>query len=151
MARPTRKQQIEKERKERIPLGTIRRKLSVPDGLIPPNKVGRWVNDLPGRIQQALDGGYNFIEDPLAKVGDGPENQRDPLATKVSRVMDRETGMKGYLMAISKKLYDQDQKEKNRQLDEIDADIKRGNVEGQVGQDGRYIPSSGISITTKVQ
>ena len=151
MARPTRKKVTEEQRKERIPLGTIRRKLSVPDGLIPPNKVGRWVNDKPGRIQQALDGGYDFIEDPLAKVGEGPENQRDPLSTKIRRTVDRETGMKAYLMAIPKRFYDQDQKEKNRLLDEIDADIQGGNIEGRVGQDGRYVPSSGIKITTKTQ
>jgi len=154
MARPKRQESTKEARKERVPLGTLRRKMSIPEGLIPKNKVGRWVNDKSGRLQAAQEGGYDFIDDPLAKIGEGPENQRDNLGTKVSRIVGtKEDGspLRAYLMAINKSLYDADQREKNKRLDEIDAAIQRGNVEGEVGQDGRYIPSSGISIRSELK
>ena len=154
MARPTRKEATKDARKERIPLGRMRRKMSIPDGLIPKNKVARWINDKTGRLQAAQEGGYAFVDDPLAKIGEGSEDGRDSLDTKISRVVGtKEDGspLKAYLMVINKSLYDADQAEKDRHLDEIDASIKRGNVEGEVGRDGRYIPSSGISVVSKVQ
>ena len=144
----------EDTRKERIPLGRMRRKLAIPDGLIPKNKIARWINDHPGRLQAALEGGYQFMDDPLAKVGEGSENQRDSLDMKISRIVgtrDDGSPLKAYLMVINKSLYDADRKEKDKHLDEIDAAIKGGNVEGQVGQDGRYIPSTGISVVSKLE
>ena len=105
------------ERKERVPLGSMRKKLSIPEGLIPPHKVGRWINDTPGRLQIAQEGSYVFVDDPLAKVGDGSENQRDSLSTKVRRIVGKhEDGspMMAYLMVIEKRLYDADQKAKNK-------------------------------------
>jgi len=154
MARPKRSETTKEARKERIPLGRMRLKGKIPDGLVPKNKVGRWINDKPGRLQAAQEGGYAFVDDPLAKVGEGSENQRDSLSTKVSQICGtKEDGspLTRYLMVIDKKFYDADQAEKDRHLDEIDASIKRGNVEGEVGRDGRYIPSSGISVVSKVQ
>ena len=154
MPRVKRTETTKEARKERVPLGRMRRKMSIPDGLIPKNKVARWINDKSGRLQAAQEGGYTFVDDPLAKVGEGSEDGRDSLDTKISRVVGtKEDGspLKAYLMVINKSLYDADQAEKNRHLDEIDASIRRGNVEGEVGKDGRYIPSSGISVVSKVQ
>ena len=150
MARP----QKVSERKERVPLGSMRKKLSIPEGLIPPHKVGRWVNDTPGRLQIAQEGGYVFVDDPLAKVGDGSENQRDSLSTKVRRIVGKhEDGspMMAYLMVIEKRFYDADQKAKNKELDEVDKAIKEGGIAGQVGTDGRYVPNTGINIRTEIK
>ena len=57
-----------REARERVPLGTHRRKLSVDHYNIPKDKVTRWVNDRPGRIAQALAGGYQ-----LMRIPDGEE------------------------------------------------------------------------------
>lgn len=154
MARPARKEIDKEARKERVPLGTMRKKLTIPDGLIPKNKVARWVNDHPGRLFAAQQGGYEFVDDPLAKIGEGPENQRDMLSTKISRLVGTKEGgspLMAYLMVINKSFYDADKKEKDRELDEIDTAIKGGNVQGEIGKDGKYIPASGINVRTEIK
>lgn len=118
-------------RKERIPFGVPQRKFKCPEGDGYQYRVfnDNWQKE-PGRIQRALDAGYEKVEnfEPL------------PVGTN-----DDGSPIKGILMRIPKELYEEDQKEKQKQLDLIDAQIQRGNIEGQVGRDGRYIPKEGIS------
>lgn len=139
-------------RKERIPLGRFRRKLEVSGGKIPDSKVGRWLNDTPGRLQDALQGGYQFVSNPTAKVGEGATNERDPNSQYISRVVGKDASgapLKAYLMLIDKDLYEQDQKEKLKQVDEIEKSYKRGNDQfGKVGIDGRFVPQEGIRFST---
>ena len=119
---------------------------------LPPNKVGRWVNDYPGRLHKAELGGYAFVNDPTIHVGDGPDNRKDGLSTKVRCLVGtNEDGspLHAYLMIIDKDQYDEDQRTKQEPLDEFDKALLAGNVEGTVGVDGRYIPASGINV--KVQ
>jgi hypothetical protein len=137
------------ERKKRVPLGNPRAKLQIDGYDIPNNKVARWVNDHPGRLAAAEAAGYAFIEDSAVSVGEGPGDQRDNLSAKVCRnvgVKEDGSPLKAYLMVIDKDLYDEDQREKQRQIDEIDEAIKGGNIQGEVGVDGRYIPAEGIKI-----
>lgn len=145
------KERKEEPRKKRVPLGTLRPKLSI-DITIPPNKVPRWINDYPGRLRQAELGGYAFLEDPTIHVGDGPDNRKDTLSTKVRSLVgtnDDGSPLHAYLMVIDKDLYDEDQKRKQEPLEEFDKALLAGNVEGTVGTDGRYIPSPGITIKSK--
>jgi len=128
-------------RKERIPLGTGRQKL-VTDRFLNPGKVQRWINDDPGRIAQALEGGYTFVTDPNAKVGEGPENQRDRNTAHICRGVGSRKGggtKKAYLMEIDRDLYEADQREKARAIDETERTIKRGEIAGRkFGTDGQY-------------
>ncbi len=145
------KERIEEPRKKRIPLGTLRPKLSISIE-VPPNKVPRWINDYPGRLQQAEMGGYAFVEDPRAHVGDGPDNRKDRLSTKVRCLVgtnDNGSPLHAYYMWIDKDLYDADQREKQKPLDDFDRALRSGNVEGTVGVDGRYIPTTGINVKVK--
>lgn len=148
-AKQTKRQEMAEKRepsgrKKRIPLGRLRAQLTLEGLQIPPNKVPRWfVGEM--RARQAEAAGYTYVEDPNAKVGEGPENQRDPLNTKVSRIVDREKGTRAYLMVIDKDWYKEDQREKQKQVDEIDDAIHHGNIGGTVGHDGRYVPEGGIS------
>lgn len=135
------------ERKQRVPLGNMRTKLNVPEN---PGKVRRWINDeTNGRISNALNGGYSFVQDPNLQVGDFDVNSgnRD-IGTMVSRVVGtREDGqpLRAYLMEIDKELYDEDQLSKLERVKEIDSQIKRGQVSREA-DDQRYVPKNGISI-----
>ena len=127
-------------RQERIPLGHIRPKMAVQAS---PGMVGRWVNDVGGRIQAAEKGGYQKVfTDPLT-----PEGERRPL-THMAGVAEGGGPLIAYYMEIPKKLYEADQKAKQELVDSIDEAISQGNIEGEVGKEGRYVPPGGISIRT---
>ena len=133
-----------REARRRVPLGQHRMKLSVDHLNIPKDKVARWVNDKPGRIGQALEGGYELVRNPEKETAG-----EDPLTTSavgdsVSAVVGQEESgqpLRAYLMVIDRDLYEEDQEFKQRQLDELDESIRRGSVEPGEGQ---YIPSGGI-------
>ena len=158
MPRPNRDRQretsreIKTGRKARVPLGVMRSRLSIENFNIPSNKKGRWVKDSPGRLENAVQGGYAFVEDPEIHVGQG-ENTRDKLSTKVCRSAGgndvRENGepYKLYLMMIDRDLYDEDQAEKQRDIDSMDDQIHNGTLHG--GPDAKqYVPAGGISFTS---
>jgi len=48
------------------------------------------------------------------------------------------------LMEIDKEIYDTDQMEKAKKLDEVDSEIRRGSFK-QKPTDNRYIPKEGIT------
>jgi hypothetical protein len=132
-------------RRERIPLGTPRQKLSAPAR---PGKVCRWVNDDGGRVSMAEQGGYDFVTDDGMKIGDtnvGSGNQ--DLGSRVSRVVGTKTDgspMKAYLMEIDEDLHKEDQAAKAARVKETDDQIRLGNIERKP-DDGRYIPETGIT------
>jgi len=153
--RTTSREQEHTGRKARVPLGRPRYRLSsskhIPDG-----KVGRWINDDPGRLQAAEEGGWTYVDDPEVKIGEGAANERDQMSTKVRRrVGAREGGFlkNAYLMVIDKEIYDRDQAEKQKDIDRTEEGLRRGEVEGGLKPtDGKYDPREGIKINhDKVQ
>ncbi len=135
--------------KVRVPLGVRRAKLTH-DVRIPEGKVGRWINDDPGRVSAARDGSYEFVTDTEAKVGSGPTNERDNTSAHVRRLVGsfKDGSPKyGYLMVIDKELYDKDQQEKLDKRNQKLSAFKRGKlVDAPSGMDGdnRY---GGMTIT----
>lgn len=146
MVEEVKKEKSEK-RRERVPFGAHRMKLSFENKA---GKVRRWFNDVGGRVADAEAAGYSFVTAGTTKVGDtalGSGNQ--DLGTRISRrTGTKENGaeMVSYLMEIDEDLYKEDQLEKQKRVDDIDTKIRKGNIEGVVGVDGRYVPSSGIKI-----
>lgn len=144
-ARKTREDQ-ESPRSKRVPLGVPRMKMNAPQR---PGYVRRWVNDDVGRLDAAQQGGYEFVTGESTSEG----GATDGMGTKISRVVgSRDNGqpITAYLMEIKQEWYDEDQQAKNRKIDENEAAIKVGSdSQGKPGVDGRYIPESGISITSK--
>lgn len=114
------------KRKERIPVGVKRPNLvsKQEDGY-----VNRWVNDDYGRLQRFQDGGYEFIDDPDA--AESTDN-----GTRISKIVDKKTGKRAYLMRIDKKTYDEDQEMKQERNDRIDDAIQRGTFENKLGDAG---------------
>ncbi len=151
MARPRKTQgQKTSNRCERMPLGTIQQKLTTHD--IPKGKKARWVNDVGDRVQAALNGGYDFLNDPKVKVGDDVEDGNDNIGSShISKsVGTKEDGsaMTAYLMVIDEKLYNQDQAAKQAELDKVDEAIKGGKFMERPGEK-RYIPKEGIKIVSR--
>ena len=121
----------ESGRRARVPLGIKQ------SNLIASARAGyqrRWVNDTPGRLQQAIEGGYEHVsQDPTAKSQD--------LGVKTSRIVGTKedgTAMQAFLMEIPADWYEEDQKAKQKPLDEFEQALK-----GKPAIEGAYIPRSG--------
>jgi hypothetical protein len=128
-------------RSKRVPLGVARSKLSVP---VRPGYQRRWVNDAEGRIANAEAGGYTFALDPSLQIGQADiDNENRDLGARVSRVVDKTTGQKAYLMEIKEEFYKEDQNAKVREVEKVDQRIKKGKLE-QV--DDGYVPDQGRGI-----
>lgn len=134
-------------RNTRVPLGVARSKLTVAgrDGY-----VRRWINDAEGRLQNAQDGGYQFVmNDAIAQIGDKDvDNENRDLGARVSRVVDKTSGQRAYLMEIKEEFYQEDQAAKVAKVEETDRRIRKGKLE-EVEES--YIPDQGrgISIETR--
>lgn len=140
----------ERGKRSRTPLGRLRSKMSIDHLNIPKDKVPRWINDVGNRVQDALEGGYEFVNDPNVKVGEDPMQVQGMGSAVNMKVGTKEDGsaQHAYLMVIDKELYDEDQREKARNLDQIDDAIKHGQHESNFN-DGKYIPKGGISYNPK--
>lgn len=109
---------------KRVPLGQHVAKLAYPPR---PGFVRRWISDLPGRVDRALEAGWSHV-----KQGSNPVKQvTDPNMGQGGRL--------GFIMEIPQDLYDEDQKAKSDSLDEVDNAIYNG-VYNQEAGDKRYNP-----------
>lgn len=142
MAREPRAENREESgRSTRVPLGVARSKLSVPGR---PGYVRRWINDTEGRLANAEAGGYQFVSDQNLQVGQQDiDNVNRDLGARTSRVVDKTTGQKAYLMEIKEEFNKEDQRAKIAKVEEVDRRIKNGKLE-QV--DESYIPDRGKGI-----
>ena len=112
-----------------------------------------WFNDVPGRIQSALKGGYDFVtEDTL--LGDNPNSnitETDPGGTRVSRVVGTNTDNSArvaYLMEIPEEWYNEDQEKLLSHQKEVMEQIKTGKVTGDEKEDTSNRYGSGITANT---
>lgn len=133
-------------RSTRVPLGVARSKLSVPKRQ---GYVRRWVNDTEGRLLQASEGGYQYATDQALQIGTlDIDNENKDLGSRVSRVVDKSTGQRAFLMEIKEEFYKEDQAAKAEAIAEVDNRIKHGKLHDD---ESRYIPDKGkaISIETR--
>jgi hypothetical protein len=110
-----------------------------------PGYVRRWINDYDGRLQNAQDGGYQFVQnDAVAQIGDQDvDNENRDLGARVSRVVDKTTGQRAYLMEIKAEFYEEDQAAKIAKVEETDRRIRKGKLE-EVEES--YVPDEGRGI-----
>ena len=94
---------------KRVPFGQHVAKLALPDR---PGFVRRWINDIPGRIQKAIGGGYEHIKDGSGK----------PL----QHVVDKTTGQISYAMEIPVQFFEEDKRAKSESLDATDKSMHNG-------------------------
>lgn len=127
-------------RRKRTPLGHQEQKLA---RVASKGMVGRWINDTGNRIAKAIEGDWKHVMEST-----GIDGEEKPVSYTVG-VQDSGQPLIAYYMEIPQKFYREDQAAKQQQVDLIDDAIRHGNIEGEVGKDGRYIPNPGISVRTK--
>lgn len=109
------------------------------------------LNDYPGRIDEAVSKGYEFVSP--GEVGGTSVNVVDhntDIGDKVRFLVGRnEQGgpLYAYLMKIRQEWYDEDQAELQKRNDLIDTSIRKGQL-STGGTDGFYVPRGGITMKT---
>lgn len=107
------------------------------------------MNDYPGRIDQALESGYEFVTSN--EIGGTTVNVTDrntDLGDKVRFLVGRnESGgpLYAYLMKIKQEWYDEDQAVLQSRNDKIDSSIRKGSINGDTSF---YTPREGIRYKT---
>ena len=114
----------------RKPFGAMTLKLAYPER---PGFHRHWFNETVGRIQRAQEAGYEHV------VAEGKPVQ------KVVGTAEGGGALNAFLMEIPQEWYDEDMAAQQREIDDKEKAIKRGELEGQDG-DNRYVPAQGISI-----
>ncbi len=114
---------------------------------VPTGMTGRWMNDTPGRVPRALEGGYEFI----SSDGDVVQN-RDGCRSEIVGTGRDGGAMRAFLMAIPTVLYEEDQRAKAALIKEGSDAIQRGKPQTAAAQDegAFYTPSEGISLRENV-
>lgn len=135
------------DRKKRIPLGVPRQRLAVS------SRSGykrRWINDRDGRINRAIEGGYQLVAKEGAEFKDkDTANRNDSIDNSMSKIVNSD-GTKAYLMEIPIVHFTADQKEKQKMIDKTEDALRQGeDSHGKPGVGGRYIPREGIKIGVK--
>ena len=123
--------------RERTPFSSSRMRLEVNwrDPEEQKGFVARWFNDVDGRVDRALDGGYEYVNpEEVVGVGDREvHGGNTDMNSKVSRVVGRAEGnipIRAYLMKIKKSWYEKDQKVKARKNALVDKAIRSGSSGG---------------------
>ena len=116
------------KRKERIPLGVPRKKLEAKE--IPGFHL-HWVNDYPGRVQEALGSGYEFVSEEETAINDFVTPGNADLGTRVKRMVGKDDNggaLFAYLMKIDENLWKEDQLELQKRNNLVDEAIRRGDL-----------------------
>lgn len=121
----------ETTRTRRTPINGTRNRLTVrgqEDGF-----VYRIVNDIDDRVQSLQEIGYEIVTDSKVTVGDkriaNPTQEGSPIKVSVGQ------GVQAYVMRQKKEFFDEDQRAKNAQHDELEAQMKRdANKDGFYGK-----------------
>jgi hypothetical protein len=106
-------------------------------------------NDAPGRIQQALDGGYVFVTpDEIGSVKDNVVSRNTDIGDKVRFLVGRSDDnqpLYAYLMKIKQEWYEEDQNIMQDKNNLVDDAIRSGaNAKDGKAFEGSYIPKEGI-------
>ena len=108
------------------------------------------LNDSPGRIDQALQSGYEFVlQEEIDGVGMNVVSRNTDIGDKVRFLVGHaEDGgpLYAYLMKIKQEWYEEDQREAESRNQRIDEAIRKGKTPG-VDSQGFYTPKEGIKIS----
>lgn len=136
-----RKNERSEGKRVRVPFGARRSKLQLSEeeakALDKKGYTTRWINEVDGRIERALAGGWVHVEPEEARsIGNAAIGQGNTdIGTKVSKIVSRgEPVIRAYLMKIKKKYYEEDQAAKeeiNRKVDQaLSAGGDNATIEG---------------------
>ena len=115
----------------RIPVASNRAPL-VYRGLDNENFYHRWVSDRDERIAMFLEAGYEFVKPTAQKIVGDPTVDSTSIPDRVKK---SKGGTTQFLMRLPKKFYDEDQLAKQKEVDEIEASMRRPVTGKVVGSD----------------
>lgn len=142
MARPSREEQVKENRPNRVPVNEANRNKLVVKGLDRENYYYRWVSDREDRIAIFTQAGYEFVDKNGNPIGDGGVDNTAGPSSKYSKNVGG--GLVQYLMRIPLELHKQDQERKQRELLEVEADMKRNAAKN--ADYGRLESGSKVSV-----
>lgn len=143
----TRRRAVDK--KARVPMGGHRTKLQLSEADMRKFKEAgkhvHWINDQDGRVEQALQAGYTFVDPadvPSLGANDLHQENSD-LNSKVSKVTGRgDKAMRSYLMAINQEWYDEDRAAHEQNVNMLVDHALRPVDQGGQSIEGGYTPSA---------
>ena len=105
--------------------------------------------DTGGRIQMALDSGYEFVKpDEVGGVSENVVSRNGDLGERIRYLVNpRADGSQqyGYLMKIRQEWYEEDQAELQAKNNLIDAAIRKGKTTPNT--EGFYMPTGGVKMS----
>jgi hypothetical protein len=106
------------------------------------------LTDTGGRIQEALDSGYEFVApQEVGGVSENVVSRNGDLGERIRYLVNPRaegTEQYGYLMKIRQEWYEEDQAALQAKNNMIDASIRKGKITGD--NSGFYIPRDGIKL-----
>jgi hypothetical protein len=141
-----------KRARSRIPMSVPRAKLHTPE--IPGFHV-HWLNDYPGRIIQAMDAGYSFVESDQAVItsndlAGSPIGSGSDLGSRISVVVGKnEDGspLRAYLMKIPNEYHKEDQQASQDRVDQVHEAMRQGKQQVDGDNSHRYVKSVNMQST----
>ena len=124
-------------RQRRSSFNGTRQKLSV-NSQIPGYHLHIFNDNKDGRIQQALDSGYEFVApEEVGVVTSNVTSHNTDLGDRVRYLVGTDNGepLYAYLMKIKQEWYEEDQKELQARNDRTDAAIRKGQIAGTSGDE----------------
>lgn len=119
------------DKSTRKPFGSQDQKLAYPER---PGFHRHWFNEVPGRIDSALEAGYTHVL-----------NKEGIKVNQVVGVANSGQPLVAWLMELPQDWYEEDMKRQQQVVDEKDSAIRQGALDAKPG-DNRYIPNRGITI-----
>ena len=105
--------------------------------------------DAGGRIQAAMDSGYEFVSpDEVGGVSENVVSRNGDLGERIRFLVNPRaegTEQYGYLMKIRQEWFEEDQAELQAKNDKIDSAIRKGNITGVDPM--LYVPKDGIKLS----
>lgn len=138
-----RKEETQQRRKQRG--GVIGRRLGVNESLLDFDHFAyRWINDDPARIfSKTKEDDWDLVHQDGSEIK-GESDEGSAISQVVGTKPDG-SPLRAYLCRKPKPYYEEDQAEKQRELDEQLAQMRRGNARDGSSQSD-YVPHGGISI-----
>jgi len=138
--------------------GTTRKRRNVFNGTVAKLSVNQEIpgyhlhifTDAGGRIQEALDSGYEFVTpDEVGGVSENVVSRNGDLGDRIRFLVNpRAEGSEqyGYLMKIRQEWFEEDQAALHEKNNRIDASIRKGTITGD--SPAFYVPREGIKVSS---
>lgn len=141
-----------RQSRSRIPMSVPRAKLHTPEI---PGFHTHWLNDYPGRILQAMDAGYSFVDSDQAVItsndlAGSPIGVGSDLGSRISVVVGKnEDGspLRAYLMKIPNEYYKEDQTAAQDRVDQVHEAMRQGKQSVDGDGSHRYVKSVNMKST----